>query len=61
MSAESRQIEVEIAAIGQRGDGIGHAGDETIFVPYAAPGDRVLVRLEGERDGGSGPGTSLTE
>jgi 23S rRNA (uracil1939-C5)-methyltransferase len=52
MSAESRQIEVEIEALGQRGDGIGHAGGETIFVHYAAPGDRLLVRLEGERDRG---------
>ncbi len=52
MSAEPRQIEVDIAALGHRGDGIGHAAGQTIFVPYGAPGDRLFVQLEGERDGG---------
>jgi 23S rRNA (uracil1939-C5)-methyltransferase len=48
----SPEIEVDIAGLGHRGDGIGHAAGQTVFVPYAAPGDRLLVRLEGERDGG---------
>jgi 23S rRNA (uracil1939-C5)-methyltransferase len=46
------QVEIDITALGHRGDGIGHAMGQTIFVPYGAPGDRLLVRLEGERDGG---------
>src|SRR5689334_22545044 len=45
-------LEVEIAALGHRGDGIGHAEGMTLFVPYAAPGDRLKVRVEGEREGG---------
>jgi 23S rRNA (uracil1939-C5)-methyltransferase len=49
---DSPEIEVDIAGLGYRGDGIGHAAGQTVFVPYAAPGDRLLVRLEGERDGG---------
>src|ERR1043166_2459256 len=44
--------EVEITAFGNRGDGIGHAEGVTLFVPYAAPGDRLKVRIEGEREGG---------
>jgi len=50
--SDSPEIEVDIAGLGHRGDGIGHAAGQTVFVPYAAPGDRLLVRLEGERDGG---------
>src|SRR5215475_11180918 len=46
------KIEVEIAALGRRGDGIGHAGGLTLFVPYAAPGDRLKVQVQGEREGG---------
>jgi 23S rRNA (uracil1939-C5)-methyltransferase len=45
-------VEVEIAALGHRGDGIARRDGETIFVPYGAPGDRLIVRLEGEREGG---------
>lgn len=44
--------EVEITALGSRGDGIGHAEGTTLFVPYAAPGDRLKVRIQGEREGG---------
>jgi 23S rRNA (uracil1939-C5)-methyltransferase len=46
------EIEVDIDALGHRGDGIGHVSGQTVFVPYSAPGDRLLVRLAGERDGG---------
>jgi len=45
-------VEVEITALGHRGDGIAHRDGETIFVPYGAPGDRLMVRPEGEREGG---------
>ncbi len=50
--SDPTEIEVRIAALGHRGDGIGHAAGRTVFVPYGAPGDRLIVRLEGERDGG---------
>jgi 23S rRNA (uracil1939-C5)-methyltransferase len=50
------EIDVEIAALGGRGDGVGyargHAGNRTVFVPFAAPGDRLRVEILGERDGG---------
>jgi 23S rRNA (uracil1939-C5)-methyltransferase len=45
-------LEVEITDLGHRGDGIGHAEGMTVFVPYAAPGDRLKVRVEREREGG---------
>ena len=45
-------LEVEISALGRRGDGIGHAGGMTLFVPYAAPGDRLRAQVEGECEGG---------
>jgi 23S rRNA (uracil1939-C5)-methyltransferase len=44
--------EVEILALGRRGDGIGHTEGVSVFVPYGAPGDRLRVCLEEERDGG---------
>ncbi|HXQ42648.1 MAG TPA: hypothetical protein VN821_15365 [Candidatus Udaeobacter sp.] len=58
------EMDVEIAGLGGRGDGIGyadgqgggqgvgHGGDRAIFVPFAAPGDRLRVAIVGERDGG---------
>ena len=50
------ETEVVIAALGRRGDGVGyiggHGGDRTVFVPFAAPGDRLRVAIVGERDGG---------
>jgi len=46
------EAEIEIDAIGGRGDGIGRLGGKLVFVPYAAPGDRLRIRLEGEREGG---------
>jgi 23S rRNA (uracil1939-C5)-methyltransferase len=46
------EAEVEIDAIGGRGDGIGRLGGKLVFVPYAAPGDRLRIRIEGEREGG---------
>jgi 23S rRNA (uracil1939-C5)-methyltransferase len=46
------EAEVEITALGARGDGIGRLDGKTVFVPFAAPGDRLRIRLEGEREGG---------
>ena len=51
-----RQIELVIESIGARGDGIGHdsaaQGGRPVFVPATLPGDRVRVRVTGERSGG---------
>ena len=51
-----RQLEVAIDSIGGRGDGVARAAPESggrpIFVPGVLPGERVRVRLTGERAGG---------
>ena len=46
------ETEIEITALGLAGDGIGHLEGRAVFVPYAAPGDRLLVRLEDDAEGG---------
>jgi 23S rRNA (uracil1939-C5)-methyltransferase len=46
-----RQAEVTIETIGARGDGSGLLDGQPVFVPFTVPGDRVLVRLTGERAG----------
>jgi 23S rRNA (uracil1939-C5)-methyltransferase len=51
-SPRPESVELEIAALGHRGDGIAHLDGQTIFVPYSLPGDRLIVRLQGEREGG---------
>jgi 23S rRNA (uracil1939-C5)-methyltransferase len=38
--------EVEISGLGARGDGIAETPSGRLYVPLAAPGDRLLVRLE---------------
>lgn len=38
-------LDIEIAAIGSRGDGIARTGKGTLYVPYGAPGDLVRVRV----------------
>jgi 23S rRNA (uracil1939-C5)-methyltransferase len=45
-----REIELVIERLGGGGDGVGTAEDHRIYVPYAAPGDRVRARL-GRPDG----------
>jgi 23S rRNA (uracil1939-C5)-methyltransferase len=44
--------EIEITALGLAGDGIGRLDGRAVFVPYGAPGDRLLVRLEEDGEGG---------
>lgn len=44
--------EIEITALGLAGDGIGHLDGRPVFVPYAAPGDRLRVQLEDDGEGG---------
>ncbi|HEY2112291.1 MAG TPA: TRAM domain-containing protein, partial [Dongiaceae bacterium] len=46
------EAQIEITALGLAGDGIGHLEGRTVFVPYAAPGDRLRIRLECEGEGG---------
>lgn len=46
-----RQETLEIEAIGARGDGFAQTAEGLVFVPLAAPGDRLTVRLTGEKGG----------
>ena len=39
-------IEIEITALGGKGEGIGHSDGHTVFVPFTAPGDRITARVE---------------
>ncbi len=45
-----REIELVIDRLGGGGDGIGMVDDQRVYVPFAAPGDRVRARL-GRLDG----------
>ena len=44
-------VEIVIESLGGRGDGVADFEGERVFVPYAAPGDRVKLRLARDRDG----------
>lgn len=48
----TRLVEVEIESVGGRGDGVAHLDGEQLFVPFTAPGDRVVARIEGRRGDG---------
>ncbi len=39
------RLELDIDALAPGGEGVGHAGPRTVFVPFTAPGDRVLVEV----------------
>jgi len=41
----SRLVELEVNALGSGGDGVAEYGESRVFIPYAAPGDRLRVRL----------------
>ncbi len=47
----ARQAVLDIAALGARGDGVGRLDGRPVYVAGVLPGERVLVRLTGERDG----------
>lgn len=47
-----RQAEVTIESLGGRGDGLGQLDGRPVFVAQALPGERVRVRLTGQRAGG---------
>lgn len=46
-----RQIEVAIEAIGAQGDGFAQTDEGLVFVPLSAPGDRLRIRLAGQKGG----------
>ena len=45
-------VELAVARIGARGDGIADHDSEPIFLPFTVPGDRVRARLGARRGGG---------
>ncbi|WP_207480804.1 class I SAM-dependent RNA methyltransferase [Arenibaculum pallidiluteum] len=47
-----RQVELTVERIGGRGDGLATYEGHPVFVPQTVPGDRVRVKLLGERAGG---------
>jgi 23S rRNA (uracil1939-C5)-methyltransferase len=47
-----RQAEVTIEQLGGRGDGVARLDGRPVFVPLALPGDRLRVKITGERAGG---------
>ena len=55
----SRTVELDILAIGARGDGIAKLDGEQVFVPLTVAGDKVIARLEGRR--GDGLTASMAE
>lgn len=44
------ELEVEIAHLGARGDGVAEAADGPIYVPFALPGERVRIAVEPGED-----------
>ncbi|MFN8723406.1 MAG: class I SAM-dependent RNA methyltransferase [Rhodospirillales bacterium] len=50
--ADAAPVEVTVASVGARGDGVADAGGRRLFVPLAAPGDRLLVRPGARRGDG---------
>ncbi len=47
-----RQVELVIEGLGARGDGFANLDGRLVFVPFTLAGDRVRIRLTGERGGG---------
>jgi len=45
-------VELAVARIGARGDGIADHDGEPVFLPFTVPGDRVRARLGARRGGG---------
>ncbi len=50
--AKGPTAEVEIASLGVRGDGIAQSSHGRLYVPYGAPGDRLIVRVGAARGDG---------
>jgi len=49
---EGAAVELEIATLGARGDGIARHAGGAVYVPFTVPGDRVLARIGRDRGGG---------
>jgi 23S rRNA (uracil1939-C5)-methyltransferase len=45
-------VELTVARVGARGDGIAMHGGRSVYLPFTAPGDRVRARLGVPRDAG---------
>src|SRR5215469_3359833 len=43
------EVELTIDSVGVRGDGVALHDGKPVYVPFAAPGDRVRVRLASEK------------
>lgn len=54
-----RTVELDIDSLGARGDGLARLGGDTVYIPYALPGDRVVARIEARR--GDGLAAALIE
>src|SRR6201996_9072017 len=55
----TRTAELDILAIGARGDGLAKLDGEQVFVPLTVAGDKIVARLEGRR--GDGLTASMAE
>jgi 23S rRNA (uracil1939-C5)-methyltransferase len=49
MAPEARTLTIGIDSLAVGGDGVGRADGKVCFVPFAVPGDRVVVRVVRER------------
>ena len=49
---EGELVELSVDRIGAAGDGVARWRGEPVFLPFAAPGDHVRVRLGSRRGGG---------
>ena len=56
---DTNLVEIEIASLGSRGDGIGEHAGQQIYVPFTTAGDRVRVRLGQKR--GEGRSASVVD
>ena len=45
-------VELEIASVGARGDGLARWQGEQVFVPFTLAGEKVIAKLEGRRGDG---------
>lgn len=54
------ELDLTIEGLGGQGDGVAAGPDGPVFVPFAAPGDRVRVRLGAARGQGRGQGREAT-
>jgi 23S rRNA (uracil1939-C5)-methyltransferase len=50
--SQTPEIEVLVESVGALGDGLGRHDGKPVYVPAAAPGDRMRVRLAGRRGDG---------